>query len=44
LSREQYEALKQAIDNWHQAQELLHRMQALSRQVIFETPAQPGQT
>jgi uncharacterized protein DUF6788 len=29
LSREQYEALKEAIDNWHQAQETLHRMQAL---------------
>ena len=32
LSREQYEALKEAIDNWHQAQEILQRMQALSRQ------------
>ena len=41
LSREQYEALKQAIDNWHQAQEILQRMQALSRQVIFETLPSP---
>ena len=41
LSREQYEALKQAIDNWQQAQEILRRMQALSRQVIFETLPSP---
>jgi hypothetical protein len=41
LSREQYEALKQAIDNWHQAQEILHRMQTLSRLVIFETLPSP---
>ena len=41
LSREQYEALKDAIDNWHQAQEILHRMQALSRLVIFETLPSP---
>ena len=37
LSREQYEALQEAIDNWHQVQEILQRMQALSRQVIFQT-------
>ena len=41
LSREQYEALQQAIDNWHQAQEILQRMQALSRQVIFATLPSP---
>jgi hypothetical protein len=41
LSREQYEPLKEAIDNWHQAQEILHRMQALSRLVIFETLPSP---
>jgi hypothetical protein len=41
LSREQYEALKQAIDNWQQAQEILRQMQALSRQVIFETLPSP---
>jgi cyclopropane fatty-acyl-phospholipid synthase-like methyltransferase len=37
LSQEQFEALQQAIENWREAQEILHRMQALSRQVIFET-------
>ena len=41
LSREQYEALQEAIDNWHQAQEILQRMQALSRHVIFETLPSP---
>jgi hypothetical protein len=38
---EQYEALKEAIENWCQAQEILQRMQALSRQVIFETLPSP---
>ena len=42
LSREQYTALQEAIDNWHQAQEILARMQALSRQVIFETLPSPA--
>ncbi len=41
LSQEQFEALKEAIDNWRQAQEILQRMQALSRQVIFETLPSP---
>src|SRR4051794_12406780 len=41
LSREQYEALKQAIGNWREAQEILRRMQALSREVIFETLPSP---
>ena len=41
LSREQYEALKEAIDNWHQTQEILQRMQALSRHVIFEMLPNP---
>jgi cyclopropane fatty-acyl-phospholipid synthase-like methyltransferase len=41
LSQEQYEALKEAIDNWHQAQEILQRMQALSRHVIFEMLPNP---
>lgn len=41
LSREQYEALKQAIDNWQEAQEILRQMQALSRQVIFQTLPNP---
>ena len=41
FSQEQYEALKEAIDNWHQMQEILQRMQALSRQFIFETLPSP---
>jgi hypothetical protein len=34
--------LKEAVDSWHQAQETLQRMQALSRQVIFETVPSPS--
>jgi len=41
LSKEQYEALRQAIENWRELQEILQRMQALSRQVIFETLPNP---
>lgn len=41
LSKEQYEALQQAIENWRELQEILRRMQALSRQVIFETLPNP---
>ena len=41
LSREQYEALKQAIENWREIQETLQRMQALSREVIFATLPNP---
>ena len=41
LSREQYHALKQAIQNWHEAQQILHRMQALSRQFVFENLPNP---
>ena len=41
LSREQYEALKQAIENWREMQETLQRMQALSRVVIFATLPNP---
>src|SRR5258708_35741821 len=41
LSKEQYEALKQAIDNWHELQDLLRQMQALSRRFIFETLPNP---
>jgi hypothetical protein len=37
LSKEQYEALQQAIENWREVQETLRQMQALSRQIIFET-------
>jgi len=41
LSKEQYEALKQAINNWHELQELLRRMQVLSRRYIFQTLPNP---
>ena len=41
LSKEQYEALRQAIENWRGLQQILRRMQALSRQVIFETLPNP---
>ncbi len=37
-SKEQFEALHQAIGNWRQIQRILERMQAISRQVIFGTP------
>jgi len=37
LSAEQYQALKAAIQNWKEAQEILQRMQAMSREVIFRT-------
>ena len=41
LSKEQYQALQQAIENWRELQEILRRMQALSRRVIFETLPNP---
>lgn len=41
LSREQYEALQQAIANWREVQAILRRMQVLSRQVIFATLPNP---
>jgi hypothetical protein len=41
LSREQYEALQAAIANWRELQEILQRMQTLSRVVIFETLPHP---
>ena len=41
LSKEQYNALKQAIENWHQIQEILQQMPVLSRQLIFETLPHP---
>ena len=37
LSKEQYQAMQQAIANWRQAQTVLRRMQQVSRQVIFAT-------
>src|SRR5882724_1984729 len=42
LSREQYEALKEAIANWREAQEILQRMQVLSREIIFGTLPNPS--
>jgi hypothetical protein len=41
LSQEQYVALQQAIENWRELQKILRHMQALSRQVIFETLPNP---
>lgn len=41
LSQEQYTHLKQATENWHQAQKILRRMQVLSREVIFRTLPNP---
>jgi cyclopropane fatty-acyl-phospholipid synthase-like methyltransferase len=41
LSQEQYQALKQAIKNWREAQEVLGQMQALSRKVIFGSLPHP---
>jgi cyclopropane fatty-acyl-phospholipid synthase-like methyltransferase len=41
LSREQYEALREAIRNWRQVQQTLREMQRLSRQVIFGTLPHP---
>ena len=41
LSQEQFEALKKAIENWREAQLILQRMQALSREVIFQTLPNP---
>ena len=41
LSPEQYAALKAAIQNWREAQEVLQRMQHLSREVIFKTLPHP---
>jgi hypothetical protein len=41
LSKEQYEALAAAIENWRQVKKILQEMQALSRKVIFETLPNP---
>ncbi len=37
LSKEQYQALSEAIANWRQAQEILARMECISRRIIFAT-------
>jgi hypothetical protein len=41
LSREQFEALRQAIHNWRELQAALEQMQVLSRQMIFGTLPDP---
>lgn len=41
LSREQYEWLRDAIQNWRQVQDTLRLMQRLSRQVLFSTVPHP---
>jgi hypothetical protein len=41
LSQAQYQALQAAIVNWKETQEILQRMQALSREVIFRTLPHP---
>ena len=41
LSKEQFRALKQAIQNWRRAQQILQRMQSLSREMIFGTLPNP---
>ncbi|HEY2951807.1 MAG TPA: DUF6788 family protein [Verrucomicrobiae bacterium] len=42
LSREQYEWLRDAIENWRALQQTLKQMQRLSRQVLFETLPPPS--
>ena len=37
LSKEQYQAMQEAIANWRQAHAILKRMEQISRQVIFAT-------
>jgi hypothetical protein len=41
LSREQYEWLKTAIEQWRQVQATLREMQRLSRQVLFASVPHP---
>ncbi len=41
LSKEQYEWLKEAIENWRHMQATLKEMQRLSRRVLFETVQNP---
>jgi cyclopropane fatty-acyl-phospholipid synthase-like methyltransferase len=41
LSKQQYEWLREAIDQWRQVQLTLKQMQRLSRQVLFETIPHP---
>ena len=41
LSREQYQWLREAIDQWRQVQATLRQMQRLSRQVLFASVPHP---
>jgi hypothetical protein len=41
LSKEQFEWLSQAIENWNQAKATLKEMQQLSREVLFTTVPNP---
>ena len=41
LSKEQFEWLQTAIDQWRKAQRVLKEMQRLSRRVLFETVPHP---
>jgi hypothetical protein len=41
LSKEQYEWMKAAIENWRQVQETLKRMEQISRTVLFQTVHEP---
>jgi cyclopropane fatty-acyl-phospholipid synthase-like methyltransferase len=41
LSREQYEALREAIANWREVQATLRAMQRMSRAMIFATAPHP---
>lgn len=42
LSKEQYEALREAISNWKELESILHQMQVISRQMIFKTLPNPN--
>jgi hypothetical protein len=42
LSREQYEWLKAAIENWRRVQSTLKEMHRLSREELFETVPEPN--
>jgi cyclopropane fatty-acyl-phospholipid synthase-like methyltransferase len=42
LSKEQFEWLSQAIENWRQAKAILKEMQQLSREVLFTTIPNPN--
>jgi cyclopropane fatty-acyl-phospholipid synthase-like methyltransferase len=37
LSKEQFQAMQEAIDNWRHAHTILARMEQISRQIIFTT-------